>query len=104
MGSADSISSTDNIIESIILDFKQNNFSLKESTGILVYFQVNSNYSIMKFIDEIEIIYNKCATIEPAIIWGVSCDNTLEDEYVKATVFMSYSKNSGFIHKGNRGF
>ena len=94
MGSTDSISYTDSIIESIILDFEQNNFSLKESDGILVYFQANSNYSIMQFIDEMEIIYNKCANIKPAIIWGVSCDDTLEDEYVKATVFMSYSKNN----------
>ena len=92
MSSADSTTSTDNIIESIILDFEQNNFSIKESAGILVYFKANSNYSIMQFIDKMEIIYNKCATMESDIIWGVSCDETLEDEYVKATVFMSYSK------------
>ena len=92
MSSADSTTSTDNIIESIVLDFEQNNFFLKESDGILVYFQANSNYSIMQFIYEIEIIYNKCATMKSNIIWGVSCDETLEDEYVKTTIFMSYSQ------------
>jgi len=84
------------VIKLIILDFEKNKFSIRESDGILVYFQVNSNYKITNFADAMEIIYDKCINIEPDIIWGVSCDNNFRDDYVKATVFVSYSKSKTY--------
>ena len=52
--------------------------------------------SQFNFANAMEIIYHtyeyKCVNMEPDTIWGVSYDNNFEDDYVKATVFMSYSK------------
>ncbi|NOX16147.1 MAG: hypothetical protein GXP61_09035 [Epsilonproteobacteria bacterium] len=93
------------VIKSIILDFEKNKFLIRETDGILVYFQVNLNYKIMSFADAVEIIYDKCEyeclSMEPDIIWGVSCDNDFEDDYVKATVFVSYSKKRKLGYANN---
>ena len=92
-------------IELIVLDFEENNKSLIEADGILVCFQVNSDYNIMNFVEAMEIIYSrwndKAMLNEPDVIFGVSCDNRLKDDYVKATVFMGYSKKINASYANN---
>ena len=87
-------------IKSAILDFEKNNLSLKEADGILIYFQINSDYEIMKIAEAMEIIYNKCENkimyLEPDVIWGTSCVNDFKNDYVKATVFIGFSKKGKY--------
>jgi len=83
-------------IKLILLDFEENNLFLMEADGILVYFQVNSNYNIMDFAEAMKVIYDRCKykdmIKEPNTIFGVSCDNGLKSDYVKVTIFVGYSK------------
>jgi len=88
--------SAEKAIKSAILDFEKNNLSLKEADGILIYFQINSDYKIVEIAEAIDIVNIKCENDiileEPDIIWGISCDNDLKNDYVKATVFIGFSK------------
>lgn len=90
------LNSAKEVIKSIILDFKENQLSLIESDGILVCFQINSNYPMMEISGAMNIICDKLNSIslfdEPDVVFGTSCDDSLKDNYAKATVFMSYSK------------
>jgi len=83
-----------------LYDFERNNLSLKEIDGVLIYFQINSNYEIMDISEAMGIVYDRCSSYnyieEPDIIFGVSCDKCFEDRYVKATIFMSYSKKQTY--------
>lgn len=87
-------------IKSAILDFEKNNLSLKEADGILVYFQVNSDYEIMDISEAMEIINIKSKhevmLEEPDVIWGISFDNNLKNNYVKATVFIGFSRKGKY--------
>lgn len=91
------LNSAQEVIKSIILDFEENQLSLIESDGILVCFQINSNYPMMEISDAIDIICDKLNSIslfdEPDVIFGTSCDDSLKDDYTKATIFMGYPKN-----------
>ena len=83
------------VIKSIILDFEKSGFFIKNADSILIYFQVNTNYKIVNLADAINIIHEECESIsikEPSVIWGFSCDDTLEDDYAKATIFISFSQ------------
>jgi len=98
------ISSLEKVIKLIILDFEKNEFFIKNADTILIYFQVNKNYEIMSFTDEIDMIYGKCESIsvkEPDVIWGVSFDDTFEDDCIKATMFASYSKKEKTVYDNN---
>lgn len=101
----DCLNSAKKAIELIVLDFEENNKLLIEADGILVCFQVNSNYNIMDFAEAMEIIYSrwndKAMLNEPDVIFGVSCNSNLKDNYVKATIFMGYSKEENFSYSNN---
>ncbi len=87
------------VIKSIILDFEKNGFFIKNADGVLICFQTNMNYKIVSFADAMEMIYDKfepMSSKEPDVIWGVSCDDTLEDDYTKATIFISFTKKKKF--------
>lgn len=83
-------------IKLAVLDFEKNNLLLKKADGILVYFQINSDYEIMEIGEAMEIIDIRCKheviDEEPDVIWGMSCDNSLGYDYVKVTIFIGYSK------------
>jgi len=89
-------------IKSAVLDFEKNNLLLKEADGILVYFQTNSNYEIMKIGKAMEIIYDRCESKimdqEPDVIWGMSCDDSLSYDYVKVTIFIGYAKKTKYVN------
>ena len=97
--------SAQEVIKSIVLDFEKEKLSLMKTDGILIYFQTNSNYQIMDISEAVGIIQNKSddiyTTEQPELIWGISCDNELEDDYMKATVFISYSKKIDFGYVNN---
>lgn len=93
-------------IKLAVSDFEENKLSLIEADGILVYFQVNSNYNMMDFAEAMEIIHDSSSrdiylTEEPDVIFGVSCNDNLEDNYVKVTVFISYSKQKKGSYANN---
>ena len=83
------------VISSMVSDFEDNELSLMNVDGILLYFQISSSYNLTNLTYAMEIIDNKCDTVyitdEPYIIFGTSCDDSLDIDYVKATVFMGYS-------------
>ncbi len=87
----------DKVISSIVSDFEDNELSLMHIGGILVYFQISSSYNVMKLVDAMDIIDNKCDTAyitdEPYVTFGTSCDDSLGIDYVRATVFMGYKEN-----------
>ncbi len=57
---------------------------------------MNTNYPITELAGAMEIIHNKlsevCTIEEPSVIWGISCDDDMKEDCVKASVFISYSK------------
>ena len=81
-------------IKAIILDLEENELSLKEADGVLVHFKMNTNHPIMELADAIELINDRLFEIElsnePSLIWGLSCDENMKEDCVKATVFISY--------------
>ena len=93
------------VISSIISDFENNELSLMNVDSILVHFQISSNYNLIKLTDAMEIIDNKCATAymidEPYVTFGTSCDDSLDIDYVKATVFMGYSEKENLKPANN---
>jgi len=92
-------------IQSIVLDFEENKLSLAEVEGILVSFRMNTNYPIMELAGAMEIIHDKLSEIytyeEASSIWGLSCDNDMKENRVKATVFISYSKQRRGTYANN---
>jgi len=99
------LNSAKKAIKLIILDFEKNNKLLTAADGILVYFQVNSNYNVMDFAEAMEIIYDrwndKSILKEPDVIFGVSFNSDYKDNYVKATMFMGYSNKSKSSYSNN---
>lgn len=84
------------IINSIVSDFKNNELPLMHIGGILVHFKISYNYNVRKLGDAMDIIDNRYDTAyitdEPAIAFCTSCDDSLDIDYVKATVFIGYFK------------
>ena len=93
------------IISTIISDFEDNELSLMHIGGKLVYFQISSSYNVMKLADAMDIIDNKYDTAyitdELYVTFGTSCDDSLGIDYVKATVFMGYSKKENLKPANN---
>lgn len=92
-------------IQEVVQDIENNNLELINADGILICFQVNSDYSIMELSEGMDIISSKWhdefMLIEPNMIFGVSCDNNFEDNFVKATLFISYSKKENLKYVNN---
>ena len=77
-------------------DIENNKLLLINADGILVYFQVNSDYPMMKLSEAMDVI-NRQWNVEfiinePDVIFGISCNNNLEDDYAKITIFANFSK------------
>lgn len=89
-------------IQLMVEDIEENKVSLINSDGVLVYFQINSDYPIMELSEVMNIIYSKwdekSIIKEIDVIFGTSCDNSLEDDYVKITIFVSYSKKVSYVN------
>ena len=92
-------------IQSAVLDLEENKLSLAEADGILVSFRMNTNYPIMELAGAMEIIHDKLSEIytyeEPNSIWGISCHDDMKEDSVKATVFISYSKQRRGTYTNN---
>ncbi len=86
------------VISSIIPDFEKNGLSFADVNAIFVHFQINTDYNLRNIEDAMKIIYNKCDAVyfteEPDVMFSTSCDDSLDIDYVKATVFVGYSKKS----------
>jgi len=102
------LNSAKEAMKSTIIDFEENNLSLTEADGILVYFQMNSNYDTDDLIEAMQIIYDSSTkytyiTGDPDVLFGVVCDNSLKNDYAKVTVFISYSKQRRGCSANNKG-
>lgn len=88
-----------------VKDIENNKLLLINADGILVYFQVNSDYPMMKLSKAMDVInrqwYEKFIINEPDVIFGISCNNDLENDYVKITIFASFSKKEDFSYINN---
>lgn len=77
-----------------VKDIEKNKQSFIKADGILVYFQVNSDYKMFELAEAMDIVCHKWCknTIsnKPNIIFGISCNNNLKDDYTKVTIFVSY--------------
>jgi hypothetical protein len=84
------------IISTMISDFEKIDLSHMNVDGILICFQTHSKNDIMKLYDGVEIIYKKFEyeniDDEPDVIFGLHCDDSLDIDYVKATLFFGLSK------------
>ncbi len=92
-------------IKSAILDFEENMLPITEADGILVYFKMNTNHPIMELAEAMEIIHDKYESIYPSndlnVIFGVSCDDSMKEDCVKASVFISYLKEKNSSYANN---
>lgn len=92
-------------IQFTVLDFEENGLSLKESDGIIVSYKMNTNYQIMELAGAMEVIHDKLIEIytddEPSVIWGISCDNNMKEDCIKASVVISYSKQRRCTYANN---
>jgi len=92
-------------INSAVLDFQKKDLLLTQADSILVYFQVHSNYDVMSLSDAMEIIYSIFKDVyvlnEADILFGIACDDSLENDYVKTTMFMGYSKQKKLEYVNN---
>jgi len=88
--------SSSKIITSIINDFENNRPPLTKLDGILVYFQVHSKYDTCMMLDAMEIVYNKydnqSIDNQIYILFGTYCNDKLDIDYAKVTVFFALSK------------
>ena len=92
-------------MSSIVMDFEENNLLLNNVDGILINFQLNSSYELIRLVEAMDVIYSKCKSNninnEPDTIFGVSCNNDLKDDYVKVTMFVGYSKKGSLKYVNN---
>ncbi len=93
------------VVKSIVSDFEENGLSLLKMDGILVHFQISSHYEVIKLMAGMDIIYNKFDTVftlnHPSVIFGVSCDDKLSNQYVKAKAFIGYTVEEIFKYTNN---
>lgn len=71
-------------IEYALLD----DISLNEATGILIHFHVHTDFPYMKIADAMEIIHENTHP-DAEVIYGVTTDTSLNEEYMKATMILT---------------
>jgi len=62
--------------------------ALSKANGILIHFNVHTDFPITKIVEAMDIIYES-ASDDAEIIFGTTTDKSLNDKYVKATMILT---------------
>ena len=97
IGKDEGINSANEAIKQSIGHALLENISLNEATGILIHFNVHTDFPIIKIAEAMKIIHEG-ANDDVEIIFGITTDKSLNDEYVKVIMILTgfekyYDKN-----------
>jgi len=91
------IDSAKKAIESIIFDIKNNISPIDKADGAIVFYQVNSDYKTAPLIEAM-MIMNDTLCKEADVIFGITCDDKVKNNFLKATVFISYTNGHNAVN------